>query len=136
MKISLEFVSIHGVGWSGDADMVIARGVVGELGIIAGHSPLVTVLRPGNVRIINGEDEELYYVGGGVLEVQPNGVTILADEVVPVEQLDLVEIEKRKLDAEVIMKEKQTSQTEFAQARVQLAKALAQYNTITRKRGR
>ena len=133
-KIALDFVSIHGVGWSGEADMIVARGSSGELGIIAGHSALVTTLRPGSVRIINEGKEDLYYVAGGILEVQPDRATILADEVVHTEDLDPVEVEKRRADAEKLLRERQTSDLEFAQARIKFARALAQLNSLRRNR--
>ncbi len=133
-KIALDFVSVHGVGWSGHADMVIARGAGGELGIVAGHAPLVTTLRPGEVRIVNDKTEELYYVAGGILEVQPDRITILADEVVRTEDLDPVDVEKRRVSAEKILHETQASDLEFLRARLELSKALAQQQSLRRLR--
>ena len=77
--IQCDIVSAEGSIFSGEADMLIATGDMGDLGVSAGHSPLLTGLKPGPVRILNGDEEQIFYVSGGFLEVQPSVVTILAD---------------------------------------------------------
>ena len=86
--IQCDIVSAEGSIFSGEADMLIATGDMGDLGVSAGHSPLLTGLKPGPVRILNGDEEQIFYVSGGFLEVQPSVVTILADTAARGDDLD------------------------------------------------
>lgn len=79
MKVSV--VSPEHEMYSGEADMVFVRGSIGEMGIAPGHLQLLTTLKPGALRLQHGQNEELLYVSGGILEVQPDCVTILADSI-------------------------------------------------------
>ncbi len=88
MTIHVEIVSAEGAIFSGDADMVFAPAKMGELGISPRHAPLLTQLKPGSVRVQTGDGEKLFYVTGGVLEIQPHLVTVLADSALHGDQLD------------------------------------------------
>ena len=85
----VDIVSAEKSIFSGEAEMVIVPGELGEIGVIPGHAPLLTVLQPGDIRLIRpGGLEEVYYVSGGMLEVQPYVVTVLADEVIRAEEIN------------------------------------------------
>ena len=86
--IQCDIVSAEGSIFSGAVDMLIATGEFGELGVNAGHSALLTGLKPGPVRIVTNDEEEVFYVSGGFLEVQPSVVTILADTALRADDLD------------------------------------------------
>ena len=88
--IQCDIVSAEGSIFSGAAEMVIATGEMGDLGVSAGHSPLLTGLKPGPVRVLANDDEVVFYVSGGFLEVQPNVVTVLADTAARGDDLDAV----------------------------------------------
>ena len=88
MTIHVNIVSVEGEIFSGDADMVFAPAKLGEIGIAPRHAPLLTTLKPGSVRVQTGEGEKLFFVTGGMLEVQPHLVTVLADSALHGSQLD------------------------------------------------
>lgn len=88
-SLTLDIVSAEETIFSGQVSMLVATGTMGELGIMPGHSPLLTTLKPGKIRYKNLEgDESLFYISGGILEVQPSVVTIMADTVIRAEDLD------------------------------------------------
>jgi F-type H+-transporting ATPase subunit epsilon len=91
MTIHVNIVSAEGEIFAGDADMVFAPAKMGEVGIAPRHAPLLTQLKPGAVRVQTGEGEKLFYVTGGLLEVQPHLVTVLADSALHGSQLDETE---------------------------------------------
>ena len=99
-----DVVSVQESLYSGTVTMLIAKGAGGELGIMPGHTPLVTLLKPGTIRVLleNGT-EELIYVSGGVLEVQPHVVTVLADTAVRAENLDEAAILEARKHAEQVL---------------------------------
>ena len=89
VSVHVDIVSAETEIFSGLAEMVVATGSLGELGIAPGHAPLLSELRPGQVRVIKqGGEEELYYISGGMLEVQPHFITILADTAIRADDLD------------------------------------------------
>jgi len=97
MNMHVDIVSAEEAIFSGRAQMVVARGTMGDLGITAGHAPLLTLLLPGPVKIVTPTDEEVVvFVSGGILEVQPDIITILADTVVRASDLNEAEILKAK----------------------------------------
>ncbi|MFN3712048.1 MAG: F0F1 ATP synthase subunit epsilon [Alcanivoracaceae bacterium] len=126
-----DIVSAEQQLYSGRVEMIVAAGVEGDLGILPGHAPLLTRLNPGPVRIIKkqGEEEMLYYVTGGFLEVQPNVVTILADTAVRAEDMDAAAAESAKQMAKEAL-EGQHSEMDYSRAAAQLAEAVAQLRTI------
>jgi F-type H+-transporting ATPase subunit epsilon len=135
--IQVEVVSAEEQIYSGPAEFVVLPGSVGELGILPGHTPLLTEIRPGAVRIrIPGQaEDELVFVQGGFLEVQPHHVTVLADTAIRAKDLD----EKAALEAKRLAEEamqNKTSREEIAQAEGELATALAQLQAIRRLRNR
>ena len=88
MTIHVNIVSAEGEIFAGDADMVFAPAKLGEIGIAPRHAPLLTQLKPGSVRVKTGDGEKLFYVTGGLLEVQPHLVTVLADSALHGSQID------------------------------------------------
>jgi F-type H+-transporting ATPase subunit epsilon len=128
--IRCDIVSAEAEIFHGNAQMVIATGEMGELGIAPRHAPLITRLKPGQVRVIleNGE-EQFFYVSGGILEVQPQVVTVLADTVVRGADLDEASARKAKDDAERALLNR-TDAIEVAEAQAQLAQAVAQLQAL------
>ncbi|HEX5048398.1 MAG TPA: F0F1 ATP synthase subunit epsilon [Gammaproteobacteria bacterium] len=88
MTIHVNIVSTEGEIFAGDADMVFAPAKLGEVGIAPRHAPLLTQLKPGSIRVQTGDGEKLFYVTGGLLEVQPHLITVLADSALHGSQLD------------------------------------------------
>ena len=133
-KIHVDIVSAEQEIFSGEAEMVIAPGEGGELGILAEHTPLLTRIKPGIVRIQNeGRDAEVIYVSGGMMEVQPDRVTVLADTSVRAHDLD----EAKAMEAERVAREalsNRTGKLEVAQAQAELAEAAAQIAAIRKLR--
>lgn len=134
MTMHVDIVSAEKELFSGIAEMVTAPGEMGELGILPRHSQLLTRLRPGQVRIrLPGGDEQLFYVSGGMLEVQPNVVTVLSDTAERARDLDEAAAQSAKQRAEQIIADHR-SEFEYARAKAELAEAIAQLQTIDRLR--
>jgi F-type H+-transporting ATPase subunit epsilon len=132
--IHVDIVSAEGELFSGEAVLVIAPGTLGELGIAPRHAPLLTTLKPGNIRVqVEGQDEQVFYVGGGALEVQPNRVTVLADTAARAKDLDEAQSEAAKQRAEELVRTR-TDKREIAEAQVELLRAVAQLRAIERLR--
>lgn len=132
--IRIDVVSAEASIYSGTAAMVFATGELGELGIAPGHSPLITKLKPGQVRIQQTDGkEELIYVSGGLLEVQPYIVTVLADTAVRAPDLDEAAAIAAKERAEQLLQSKQ-SDFDYSLASAELAEAIAQLRTIQQLR--
>ena len=135
--LHVDIVSAEQSIFSGEADMVIAPGEAGELGILPEHMPLLTRIKPGTVRILQpgGGEEEVIYVSGGMMEVQPDSVTVLADTSVRAHDLD----EAKAMEAERLAKEAlvhRTGAMEIAKAQAELAEAVAQLAAIRKLRQR
>lgn len=130
----LDIVSAEKQIFSGLVEMVVVTGELGEIGVVHGHAPLLTVLKPGEVRIKhpNGE-QEVYYVQGGLLEVQPHMVTVLADTAVRADDLDEAAALAAKANAEAAMASKGAT-IEYSVAAVELARAVAQIRAIQKLR--
>jgi F-type H+-transporting ATPase subunit epsilon len=126
----LDIVSAEKSIFSGTVDSLVATGELGELGINAGHAPLLTSLKPGTVRVkdTNG-NEETFYVSGGMLEVQPHVTTILADTAARADDVDEAAAIAAKEAAEAAMSD-QNSEIEYSRAAVELAEAVAQLRTL------
>lgn len=135
MTLHVDIVSAEKSLYSGTAEVVIAPGQRGELGIYPRHTPLLTTLKPGSVRIKvpNQAEEELIYVSGGILEVQPHVVTILSDSAVRGADLDEAKALEAKRAAEEAMRDKKAS-IDYAQAQAELAEAVAQLAAIKKLR--
>lgn len=130
MTVHVDIVSAEAQIFSGSAERVVATGALGELGILPGHSQLLTALKPGPVRIIKTEgDEEIFYISGGILEVQPHGVTILADTVMRAADIDEAAVLEVKERAEQMLKESKAD-FDYAKAASELAQAVAQLQAI------
>jgi len=135
--IHVEIVSAEGEIYSGDAERVIAPASMGDVGITPRHAPLMTTLRPGEVRIQNSDAEEevFIYVTGGILEVQPHLITVLADSAMRGEEID----EQAALDAQKIAENALAGATEKAdieKAQLQLVEASARYQAAQHLKGR
>jgi len=131
----VDIVSAEESIFSGEATMVVAPGVSGELGILPEHMPLITRIKPGTVRVVpaGGGEEEVIYVSGGVMEVQPDVVTILADTSVRAHNLDEAKALEAKRLAEEALANRGTSM-DVATAQGELAEAAAQIAAIRKLR--
>ncbi len=132
MKLMVNIVSAEKALFSGEAAMVVATAQYGEVGILPGHAPLLASLRPGQVRVIfntTSGEEEVFYVSGGTLEVQPNAVTVLADTAERAGDLDAAAAEEAKRQAEKFLAE-QHDEFDYARARSELVHAAAQLAAI------
>ena len=128
-SIQCDIVSAEEAIFSGDVDMVIATGAMGDLGVSAGHSALITGLKPGPVRVLVEEDEQIFYVSGGYLEVQPNVVTILADTAIRADDLDEAAALEAQKEAEQAAANR-SAEMDYSRAAADLAVAAAQLRTI------
>jgi F-type H+-transporting ATPase subunit epsilon len=134
MTIHVDVVSAEEMIFSGLAEFVVLPGEAGELGIMPGHMPLMTRIKPGAVRIKTpGDKEELIFVAGGLLEVQPGLVTVLADTAIRGADLDQAKAMEAKKMAEEAMVNR-GSEMDYARAQVELAEAIAQLAAIDRLR--
>ena len=132
--IQVDIVSAEGEIFSGAATMVFAPASQGEIGIAPRHAPLLTTLKPGEVRVQTPEGEEQYfYVGGGAIEVQPHLVTVLADTALRAKDIDEAAALAAKQRAEDALKDR-AGQIEIAEAQAELARAAAQLKAIERLR--
>lgn len=126
----IDIVSAEESILSGRAEMVIANGSQGELGISPGHAPLLTDLKPGVVRVIQeGGEEAAYYVSGGMLEVQPHVVTVLADTAIRAHDIDEAAAKQAQQKAREAISN-QASELDYTKAAAELAEAVAQLRTI------
>ena len=137
MTVQVDVVSAEKSLFSGLAEVVIVPGEMGELGIYPRHAPLLTRIKPGSVRIklADQAEEELIYVSGGMLEVQPNLVTILADTAIRGADLDEARSIEAKRAAEEAIKNR-TSDIDYAAAQAELAEAIAQLHAINSLRNK
>lgn len=134
--IQVDVVSAEEQIFSGQAEFVALPGEAGELGIYPKHTPLITRIRPGAVRIqVAGGGEEFVFVAGGILEVQPNGVTVLADTAIRGGDLDEAKALEAKKQAEEMMLNKE-SNIDYAKAQAEMAAAIAQLAAIQKLRSK
>lgn len=130
MTIHCDIVSAETEIFSGLVELLVATGIEGVLGIAYGHAPLLTGLEPGSVRVKKqGGEEEIYYVSGGYLEVQPHAVTILADTALRAGDMDEAAALAAKEEAEHALHNR-TGELDYSRAAVQLAEAVAQLRTL------
>ena len=135
--IHVDVVSAEEQIFSGEAEFVALPGESGELGIYPLHTPLITRIRPGAVRIklAGRDDEEFVFVAGGILEVQPKSVTVLADTAIRGADLDEAKAQDAKRKAEELMVNKDSA-IDYAKAQAELAAAVAQLAAIARLRSK
>lgn len=137
MTVHVDVVSAEEQIFSGLAEIVSLPGESGELGVLPGHTPLLTRIRPGMVRIKvpNQVEEEIVFVAGGLLEVQPNLVTVLADTAIRGRDLDEAKAMDAKRRAEEALSNRKAD-LDYAQMQAELAEAIAQLHAINRLRQR
>jgi F-type H+-transporting ATPase subunit epsilon len=130
MTFNLDIVSAEGEIFSGCVEFVAASGDLGELGIMRGHTPLLTTIRPGLIRaVLKGGSEEVFYVSGGLLEVQPDNVIVLADTAARAEDLDEVSAIEARDRAEKAASERKAN-LEYSRTLSELAETAAQLRAI------
>lgn len=135
MTMHVDVVSAESSLFSGLVEFIVAPAAMGEVGIYPRHAPMITRIKAGSVRLKlpDRDEEELIYVSGGLLEVQPMVVTILADTAVRGRDLDEVKAQEAKQRAEEAMRDRSAS-IDYAQAQSELAEAVAQLHAIQRLR--
>jgi len=134
--INVDIVSAEGEIYSGEAGMVFAPARMGEVGIAPRHAPMLTALKPGEVRVQDAEgNEESFYITGGMLEVQPNQVTVLADTALRGDQLDEAAALAAQQQAEEALKGASV-ETDLERARAELEEARARYRAAQKLKGK
>ena len=134
VTLRLDIVSAEKEIFTGEAEMVLLEGELGELGITPGHAPLLTSLKPGNIRVIFADKhEEVFYVSGGMLEVQPFIVTVLADTALRAADIDEAAALQAKERAEKALGDNMAD-IDLAAASVELAEAIAQIRAVEQLR--
>ena len=132
--LRVDIVSAEAEIFSGEATMLVATGELGELGITPRHAPLITRLKPGHVEVVLAAGErQQYYVSGGILEVQPQVVTVLADTAIRAADLDEAAAQRAKKEAEDALANR-TDVLEVSEAQAKLAEAMAQLQALERLR--
>ncbi|MBA3494951.1 MAG: F0F1 ATP synthase subunit epsilon [Gammaproteobacteria bacterium] len=136
MTIHVDIVSAEAEIYSGQAEMVFAPALMGEVGIAPGHTPMLTRLKPGEVRLkLSDGSEEAFYVSGGMLEVQPRMVTVLSDTAVRAHDIDEAAALEAKQRAEQMLSDR-SAEIDYAKALAEYAEAAAQLQAIQRLRQR
>jgi len=133
--IKLDIVSAERVVYSEDVDLVVAPGVEGQLGILPHHTPLMTMLQPGELRVRKGEEEISMAITGGFLEVRPDRIIVLADAAERAEEIDITRAEEAKRRAQERLKE-HTPGADLFRAEASLHRALARLEVVQRRRKR
>lgn len=131
--LHVDIVSAEKEIYSGTAEMVFVPLVTGEVGILPRHAPLIARMKPGEVRVRTATEELSFYVSGGLLEVQPHVVTVLADTALRAKDLDEAAALKAKERAEDALKNRQAG-VDYAHAQAELAEAVAQLRTLQKLR--
>ncbi|ACT52051.1 MULTISPECIES: F0F1 ATP synthase subunit epsilon [Methylovorus] len=133
--IHLDVVSAEASIFSGEAEFVVAPAKLGEVGIYPNHTPLITTIKPGvlRVKVANEAEEQAIYISGGMLEVQPGIITVLADTAIRGHDLDEAKAAEAKAAAEEAMKNN-ASEIDYARAQAELSEAMAQLHAIERLR--
>jgi F-type H+-transporting ATPase subunit epsilon len=136
MTVHVDIVSAEAAIYSGLVEFLIAPGEAGELGIYPHHTPLITRIKPGSLRLKPADQDEeiLIYVSGGILEVQPGTITVLSDTAIRGADLDEARILEAKRAAEEAMKNRE-SEMDYARAQAELVEAVAQLQALHKLRG-
>ena len=136
MTLHVDIVSAEAEIFSGTATMVFAPAEMGEVGIAPRHAPLLTRLKPGEVRVLSQDGEEQsFFVSGGMLEVQPHIITVLADTAIRADDIDEAHAMEAKARAEKLLADR-TADIDYAMAQVELAQSMAQLAAIRKLRER
>lgn len=136
MTMHVDIVSAEKSIFSGTAEFVVARASEGEVGILPRHVPMLVQLQPGEVQVrAQGGEEQYYYVSGGMMEVQPHVVTVLADTAVRAKDLDEAAAQDAKRRAEEALRDR-SAEIDYARAQAELAEAAAQLRAIEKLRKR
>lgn len=133
ISMHVDIVSAEQEIYSGTAEMVFAPLSTGEVGVLPRHAPLIALMKPGEVRVRTNTEELQFYVSGGILEVQPHVVTILADTAVRAKDLDEAAVLAAKQRAEEALKDRKDD-IDYAKAQSELAQAVAQLRSIRKLR--
>jgi F-type H+-transporting ATPase subunit epsilon len=133
--MQVDIVSAEGEIFSGKAEMLFAQAADGEVGIMPHHTQFLSQLKPGTVRVVSGDEEDHFYISGGIIEIQPTMVTVLADSAIRAADLDEAEANAAKQRAVEAM-DNAKSDTDIARAQVELAEAVAQIQAISKLRDR
>ncbi|WP_321325529.1 F0F1 ATP synthase subunit epsilon [Thiomicrorhabdus sp.] len=135
VSMQVDIVSAEGEIFSGKAEMLYAQAADGEVGVMPHHTQFLSSLKPGTVRVVSGDEEDHFYISGGIIEIQPSVVTVLADTAIRAADLDEAEATAAKQRAEEAMTNAK-SETDIARAQVELAEAVAQIQAISKLRDR
>lgn len=134
-SIKLDVVTAEGAVFSDDVDMVVAPGTEGQLGILPHHTPLMTMLQPGELRVKKGGEESSLAITGGFLEVRPDRVIVLADAAERAEEIDIARAEEAKRRAEERLKQP-IAETDHARAEAALRRALTRLQVVEKRKRR
>lgn len=136
MPLKVEIVTAERVVYSEEGvDRLIVPGVEGELGVLTLHAPLLTMIKPGLMRIVKGEEEVEMAITGGFIEVRDNRITILADAAERAEEIDVERAEEARRRAKRLIEER-GAEVDLARAQAELAQALARIKAVERRRRR
>ena len=135
VSMQVDIVSAEGEIFSGKAEMLFAQAADGEVGIMPHHTQFLSQLKPGTVRVVSGDEEDHFYISGGIIEIQPSMVTVLADSAIRAADIDEAEANAAKQRAVEAM-DNAKSETDIARAQVELAEAVAQIQAISKLRDR
>lgn len=133
MTFHVDVVSAEHAIFSGTAEMVFAPAELGELGITPRHAPLLTRLKPGSVRVKTGNEEQVFFVSGGILEIQPHRVTVLSDTAVRAKDIDEAAALEAKRRAEAALASR-SEEIDVVRANVELMEAIARLRTVEQLR--
>lgn len=134
MTIHVDIVSAEAAIYSGQAELVVAPAEMGEIGIAARHAPFLSRLKPGEVRVkVRADEVHPFYISGGMIEVQPHVVTILADSAIRARDIDEMAALEAKRQAEDMLADK-SGRLDYAKAQAQLVDAMAQLRTLEKYR--
>jgi F-type H+-transporting ATPase subunit epsilon len=136
MPLKLDIVTVEGLVYSEDVDMVIAPGIEGELGILPRHAPLLTALSYGELRAKRGPEEDSFAISGGFMEVQPDRVTVLADTAERAEDIDVERAEAARRRAEDRLRAKAQNDIDFLRAEAALRRSLMRIKVVETRRRR
>lgn len=131
--MQVDIVSAEEEIFSGDVEMLVVSAQMGDIGIAPGHAPFISGIKPGEISLRSGDDQQFFYVSGGMIEVQPFMVTVLADTAIRAGDLDEAEAEEARQRAEEALKEKQGT-PDYGRAAAELAEASARLSVLKKLR--